>query len=339
MEKKEKSGEIAVQKILHPQLYNAQLIFSLDKTDINNDWTIANRILTQKNLETRSRHYDLDAKVSYTDDHSFQIKLSRIDDTADLEHFFTKAYSVEFWELYSSDDLHELITSLSQANPQIFRTRWNELNENNNAITPHLGYINLEDSTAFRTLFSDPQFKTLIPGDVKLMFGKSWDSKQLQVYAIKTRGYRDAPLGEKDIKTARQEYTSTGEIEVSLVFNSSGSNKWYLLTDKNVNKWIGICVNDCVISAPRVNAPISGGRVSISGGFNTETEAQDLAFQLTIEKLPIALHLVEKKITKVKPPFLKKANLPIVFLVFFILIALLSYHLFGIVKLPENSTL
>ena len=83
------------------------------------------------------------------------------------------------------------------------------------------------------------------------------------------------------LKDARAQYGEKMGFEhvVSFKFNDVGSEKFYQMTSKHYGRQLGIVLDDYVISAPRINEPISGGSGQISGGFTAES-ARELALLL-----------------------------------------------------------
>ncbi len=83
------------------------------------------------------------------------------------------------------------------------------------------------------------------------------------------------------LKDARAQYSERMGIEhvVSFKLNDIGSEKFYQLTNKHYGRSLAIILDGVVISAPRINEPISGGQGQISGGFTAES-ARELALLL-----------------------------------------------------------
>ncbi len=89
--------------------------------------------------------------------------------------------------------------------------------------------------------------------------------------------------------------------EVGLEFNEEGGNKFTTLT-KNVagtGRSLGIFLDNELLSAPTVDVKfaetgISGGRASISGGFDAQ-RAGDLSLQLRSGALPVPVEIVENR--------------------------------------------
>ena len=75
---------------------------------------------------------------------------------------------------------------------------------------------------------------------------------------------------------------------ISVEFNSEGAKLFSDLTTANVNKKIGIYLDNVLISAPVVNEAIRDGRAEISGQFTVE-EAKSLARNLNLGALPVPI--------------------------------------------------
>ncbi len=123
-------------------------------------------------------------------------------------------------------------------------------------------------------------------------------TKDYELYMVKLLpGSTDAPIeGDVIISASQSPNPVTGQIEVSLAMNSDGARKWADMTTKAAgegNRQIAIALDDEVVSAPRVNQPITGGNTAISGSF-TVTEAKDLASILEVGKLPAKVGIIQE---------------------------------------------
>ena len=87
---------------------------------------------------------------------------------------------------------------------------------------------------------------------------------------------------------------NTGEPVVTLEFNKEGSKIFEDLTQKNVGKILAIYIDNVLISAPRVQEKITGGRARITGKF-TVKEAKELANNLNAGALPVPIELISQK--------------------------------------------
>jgi len=85
-----------------------------------------------------------------------------------------------------------------------------------------------------------------------------------------------------------------GQWSVVFQLDSEGADIFGQYTTDNRGKLLAIVLDKQVISAPRVNAVILGGRGSITGDF-TAQEAGDLALQLRYGSLPIPLKIAESR--------------------------------------------
>ncbi len=86
----------------------------------------------------------------------------------------------------------------------------------------------------------------------------------------------------------------TNEPVVSFRFNSTGARRFATATTQNVGRPFAIILDNKVISAPRINEPITGGSGQISGSFTVES-ANNLAILLRAGALPAPLTVVEER--------------------------------------------
>lgn len=83
----------------------------------------------------------------------------------------------------------------------------------------------------------------------------------------------------EDISIIKKDINNYGEYYIFMTLTEDGSKKFYLLTKNNLYKPIAIVIDKHIISLPRVNAAISGGNISIGGGY-TEYEVDELIQKL-----------------------------------------------------------
>ncbi|MGY4800324.1 protein translocase subunit SecD [Teichococcus aerofrigidensis] len=88
--------------------------------------------------------------------------------------------------------------------------------------------------------------------------------------------------------------SQTGEWVVNFSFDSIGTRRFAEITRQNVGQPFAIVLDNKVITAPRINEPITGGRGQISGSFTAAT-ANDLAVLLRAGALPAPLTVVEER--------------------------------------------
>lgn len=106
-----------------------------------------------------------------------------------------------------------------------------------------------------------------------------------------------------DIKDAKAVYSTDPATKmqipvVSLELKSEGAKKFATATAENVGKIIAILLDDNIISAPKVNEPITEGKCQISGRMTIE-EAGDLAMLIRAGALPVELKTLQ--VTSIGP--------------------------------------
>lgn len=84
---------------------------------------------------------------------------------------------------------------------------------------------------------------------------------------------------------------TTGKPEVTIEFNQEGAELFEKITQDNIGKVLAIYLDGAVISAPVVQAAISGGTAQITGVF-TPQEAKQLVGRLNSGALPVPISLI-----------------------------------------------
>src|SRR5699024_8441858 len=128
-----------------------------------------------------------------------------------------------------------------------------------------------------------PEVKSLFPSDIQFMWGAEpsrdfttgQETRNYVLYAIKKgRANAEAPLsGEHVVNATAAPDPITNEVAVSLSMDNQGSRIWADMTTKAAqdnNREIAIVLDEEVVSAPRVNTPITGGNSSITGNFTVQ---------------------------------------------------------------------
>ncbi|WP_419896562.1 protein translocase subunit SecD [Roseomonas sp. USHLN139] len=85
-----------------------------------------------------------------------------------------------------------------------------------------------------------------------------------------------------------------GQWVVNFSFDSVGTRRFAEITRQNTGRPFAVVLDNKVITAPRINEPITGGRGQISGNF-TAASANDLAVLLRAGALPAPLTVVEER--------------------------------------------
>jgi preprotein translocase subunit SecD/SecD/SecF fusion protein len=112
---------------------------------------------------------------------------------------------------------------------------------------------------------------------------------------LKPETYTPFMTGEVIKSAAVGQNSQTGQIEVNVSMDASGTAKWAEYTTANVGKQVAIVLDGVVKSAPTVNEPITGGQTSISGKFTAE-EAKNLKTVLETGALPVTLEPVDTRV-------------------------------------------
>src|SRR5699024_1010290 len=156
------------------------------------------------------------------------------------------------------------------------------------------------------------------PSDIQFMWGAEpsrdfttgQETRNYVLYAIKKgRANAEAPLsGEHVVNATAAPDPITNEVAVSLSMDNQGSRIWADMTTKAAqdnNREIAIVLDEEVVSAPRVNTPITGGNSSITGNFTVQ-EGNDLASILEVGKLPAKTKIISESLVG---PSLGKQNI------------------------------
>ena len=97
-----------------------------------------------------------------------------------------------------------------------------------------------------------------------------------------------------DLKDAREQTDQQGQNVVGLEFSPEGAEKFATLTSQNVGRTIAILLDGEVLTAPRVNEAITGGKAVITGNKTLE-EAHNLAILLRSGSLPVKVNIIETR--------------------------------------------
>lgn len=212
------------------------------------------------------------------------------------------------------DDLEDLLGEVSDSlatktTKNLFTVFSPSFPQNQNQSSSVIGNARVTDTATVNKYLAMKEVRALLPNDMK--YAKFlWDHKPfpgilsatnesvelINLYAIKSNREDTAPIEGDVIDDASQEFGQTGQPEVSMTMNASGSRQWGKMTTENVGKFVAVVLDDYVYTAPIVNTPITTGRTSISGGSMTVEEAQDIANVLKAGKLPAAAHIIQSDV-------------------------------------------
>lgn len=170
------------------------------------------------------------------------------------------------------------------------------MNQNNGAV---VGYANKRDMADIDALLQTPEAKSILPDDMKLLWGvKGIDKNEevFELYAIKiTERNGRAPLEGDVVTDAKDEYDQNSRPCVSMQMNVEGARRWAALTKANVRRPVAIVLDNLVYSAPNVQNEITGGNSQITGHFTAE-DTRDLANVLKSGKMPAPANIVSEEI-------------------------------------------
>ncbi len=196
-----------------------------------------------------------------------------------------------------------------------------KLTPNNGTFAPSvMGMAKRGDRDDVMEMLTQSDVAATFPKDVKWVWsrspnsildedGKKKDGSLYELYALKMdRGKREAPMTGEHVVSATAGPNPNGQMEVSLRMDQTGARTWGRMTTaaaQDGNRSIAIVLDDKVVSAPRVNGPITGGSSSITGDFSVE-EAQDLAQFLEVGRLPATPEIIQESVVG---PSLGAANI------------------------------
>lgn len=139
--------------------------------------------------------------------------------------------------------------------------------------TAHLDFKIVEDRAGSREALLD-KFDGELPADKMIIPGRVEEGETSRsVYLVSTF----ADLSGEHIVDAKVEFDQFGRAQVGFKLDSIGATKFYDLTSNNVNRNLGIVIDDVMYSSPVIKEPIPSGSCSI-----TEIQSQKEALDLSI---------------------------------------------------------
>ncbi len=181
-------------------------------------------------------------------------------------------------------------------------TKMKLFGQNNSSL---LGIVDKSDREEVMEMLNEGIKRGFFPKDIRFMYsGKPFTdadgkkTRDYEIYSIKTKGRDVAPVeGDKVVSASPQLDQNTGQVQVSLAFNSEGARGWGNMTEEcfPTRRQIAIALDDEIASAPAVQAVMRDGRSSITGNFSQQ-EADDLSNILQVGKLPAKTQIIEEAI-------------------------------------------
>ncbi|WP_413568095.1 protein translocase subunit SecD [Bdellovibrio sp. HCB117] len=139
-----------------------------------------------------------------------------------------------------------------------------------------------------------------LPAKSVIYFEKSANATTMEAGAMPYLLKTDTDLGGDALDDAFVGYDQYGAPQVSLHFNSAGSNKFADLTGNNVNRQMAIVLDKVVKSAPSIRDRIAGGQavITLGGGRDRNgmmDEAKMISTALRAGALPASLEQLEER--------------------------------------------
>lgn len=193
-------------------------------------------------------------------------------------------------EFYKNNPLYEYLQPNFQQDPssgQVYPSKG-----------ASVGYASIKDTARVNAMMRIT--KNVFPNNMRFMWTinpveKGSDIHRLVAIKVSSRDGEPA-LGGDVIVDASQDFSPTGQVEVSMSMNAEGALTWKRLTGENIGRQIAIALDGYIYSFPFVNTEIAGGRSSISGGGMSVEEAQDIANILKAGKLPAPARIVQEEV-------------------------------------------
>jgi preprotein translocase subunit SecD len=127
------------------------------------------------------------------------------------------------------------------------------------------------------------------------LIGKTAQLDFREQESTESADFKPTGLTGKDLKRSQVKFDpNTGQPLVSLEFNSEGAKLFGEITTRNVDKIVGIFLDEQPISLPRVDEPITSGEAVIKGEFTLEV-AKNLSIQLNAGALPVPIEIIEQR--------------------------------------------
>lgn len=134
---------------------------------------------------------------------------------------------------------------------------------------------------------------------LKIVLSSDGQAKTLAEFAGKRNEFKiigpddSIMITSQDIRdSASQQNPKTKEYLVFIKFTEEGKSKFTIATAKYIGKYIKICLDDEVITAPIVQAPITNGEAVITGS-KDEQEAKQLASVIKLKNpLPFSFNVI-----------------------------------------------
>ncbi len=149
--------------------------------------------------------------------------------------------------------------------------------------------------------FAPMDAETLTTEEIKIIGGEGMRLEKMLIKDDSGKVVQETPiflgktrLSGNDLSFAGPSVDQFGKPIINIEFTAEGTKKFADVTRQNVGKPLAILLDGVVISAPRINGPIPGGKAQISGSFSIR-EVQDMVIKLKAGSLPVPVKIIEKK--------------------------------------------
>ncbi|MCI0697089.1 protein translocase subunit SecD [candidate division KSB1 bacterium] len=153
---------------------------------------------------------------------------------------------------------------------------------------------------AVERILNNPEVQKIIPPDAEFLWSnkpeKEADTEYYLLYLVK----KEAELNGALLTDAQATIASgagltrQGEWTVTMQMNDEGTKIFSRVTGANVNKRLGIVLDNKVVMAPNIKEKIPSGSASIEGNMGAN-EAKDLGIVLRAGSLQAPMHVIEER--------------------------------------------
>ena len=143
--------------------------------------------------------------------------------------------------------------------------------ERHSSESPVIGIALRSEKNYLDSLFRSEEIQKLLPADVSFMWKEEshFNEIQYELVAVKTSNF--LPLNKETVKMATAEssqYSSWLELHIELY--PEFTQKWADMTRNNILRHLPIVCDGNILSYPMVRMEITGGALSITGGYTNE---------------------------------------------------------------------
>jgi preprotein translocase subunit SecD len=153
---------------------------------------------------------------------------------------------------------------------------------------------------AVERILNNPEVQKVIPPDAEFLWSNKPEKEADTEYYLLYLAKKEAELNGALLTDARATIASgagmtrQGEWTVTMQMNDEGTKIFSRVTGANVNKRLGIVLDNKVVMAPNIKEKIPNGSASIEGNMGAN-EAKDLAIVLRAGSLQAPMHVIEER--------------------------------------------